>query len=107
MSIEEFKADLTLFAAHVEQKRAPAILVDVGKFRHKPAPEVQEWRVKNISNRYNAAGVRRFAFLLLKDSPIPPMLNQASPGENFLTHAFNDIKDAIHWLTAQAGETRA
>ena len=107
MTSEDFKAELAIFATHVEQKRAPAILVDVSKFRHKPAPEVQEWRVKNISNRYNVAGVKRFAFLLSKDSPIPPMLNQASPGESFLTRAFNDFKEASDWLTAQARETRA
>ena len=37
MTDEEFKAALTLFAGHVEQKKARGILVDVSRFRHKPA----------------------------------------------------------------------
>ena len=58
MTDEDFKAALTLFAGHVEQKKARGILVDVSRFRHKPGPEVKPWRVKNISNRYAAAGVK-------------------------------------------------
>jgi hypothetical protein len=42
-----FYAELTFFAGHVEKKKAPGILVDVTKFRHKMAPDVQKWRVKN------------------------------------------------------------
>jgi hypothetical protein len=56
MTDEEFKAELTLFAGQVEQKKARGILVDVSRFRHKPGPEVRPWRIKNISNRYYAAG---------------------------------------------------
>ena len=63
MTDAEFKAELTLFAGQVEQKKARGILVDVSRFRHKPGPDVQPWRVKHISNRYSAAGVGRFAFL--------------------------------------------
>jgi len=63
MTDEEFKVELVIFATYVEQKKTPAILVDVGKFRHRMSPEVQEWRVKNISSRYNAARVQRFAFV--------------------------------------------
>jgi len=36
---EEFKQELTPFAARVEEKRTPAILVDVTRFRHRPDPE--------------------------------------------------------------------
>ena len=46
MTDEDFKAALTLFAGHVEQKKARGILVDVSRFRHKPGPEVVPWRVK-------------------------------------------------------------
>ena len=49
MTDEEFKMELTLFASHVEKQKASAILVDVSRFRHKMACEVQQWRVKNIS----------------------------------------------------------
>ena len=98
MTDEEFKAELMIFATHVEHKRAPAILVDVSEFRHRPAPDVQQWRVKNISSRYNAAGVKRFAFLFPNGSQIPPGMNQSSPGEDFLTQAFTSRSQALAWL---------
>ena len=100
---QQFKAELALFAGFVEQKKARGLLVDVSHFRHKMAPDVQEWRLKNISTRYSAAGVQRFAFLLPNGSQIPPMMNQSSPGEKFATRAFNDLNEAKNWLTeAQA-----
>jgi len=87
MTGEEFKQELTLFAGHVEKKRAGGILVDVSTFRHKPDPDFMPWRVKNISNRYAAAGVKREAFLFPKGTQIPPTMNQSAPGEEFLTRA--------------------
>jgi hypothetical protein len=98
MSDEDFKAELTLFAGCVEKKKAPRILVDVTKFRHKMAPDLQQWRVENISSRYNAAGVKRFAFLFPKESPLPPM-PESSDGEAFLTRPFSGSEQAIAWLT--------
>jgi hypothetical protein len=95
MTDEEFKAELTLFAGHAEQKKARGILVDVSRFRHKPGSDVQPWRVKNISNRYSAAGVGRFAFLFPEGAQIPPMMNQSSPDENFLTGAFDDVSGLL------------
>jgi len=98
MTDEDFKAALTLFAGHVEQKKAQGILVDVSRFRHKPGPEVLPWRVKNISNRYAAAGVKRQAFLFPKGAQMPPM--RSSPEEKFLTETFDDVQKAEAWLTA-------
>ena len=98
MTDEEFKTELTLFAGLVEEKKARGILVDIKSFRHRPGPDVQPWRVKNISNRYYAAGVARFAFLFPEGAQIPPMMNQSSPGESFLTQAFTSRKQALAWL---------
>jgi len=64
-------------------------------------PDVQPWRVKNISNRYAAAGVERFAFLFPEGSQIPPMMNQSSEGESFLTRAFSSREEATAWLMGQ------
>ena len=100
MTDEDFKTELTLFAKQVEDKRAPRILIDVSKFRHRPGAEIGEWRLKNISTRYNAAGVQRFAFLFSKDSQIPPMASQPVEGELFLTQSFNSWEQATAWLTA-------
>jgi hypothetical protein len=98
MTDEDFKSELERFAGFVEEKKARGILVDVPHFRHKMAPGVQEWRVKNISTRYSAAGVRRFAFLFPEGGSDPPMMNQSSHRENFVTRAFNDPEKAITWL---------
>ena len=95
-----FKSEHQLFAGLVESKKAHGILVDVARFRHKIGPAVHEWRIKNISTRYSAAGVRRFAFLLPADAPVPPMMNQSSIGESFLTSGFNSAEQAMAWLTA-------
>jgi hypothetical protein len=98
MSEEDFKADLTTFAGYVEQHKARGILVDVAQFRHRPGPDLQPWRVKNISTRYAAAGVRRFAFLFPSGAQVPPMMNQSSPGESFETRGFDDPVKAMTWL---------
>src|SRR5262249_61803026 len=73
MTDEDFKAALTLFAGHVEQKKARGILVDVSRFRHKPGPEILPWRVKNISHSYAASGVKRQGFLFSKSAQVTPV----------------------------------
>jgi hypothetical protein len=98
MTDEDFKKELTLFADHVEAKKAIGILVDVAQFRHKPGPDMTEWRVKNISGRYYAGGLRRFAFLFPEGVTAPHM--ESSPGEKFATRAFNDAQEALAWLKA-------
>jgi len=98
MSEEDFKADLTTFAGYVEQQKARGILVDVAQFRHRPGPDLQPWRVKNISTLYAAAGVKRFAFLFPPGEQVPPMMNQSSPGESFETRGFDDPAMAMSWL---------
>ena len=98
MTSEECKTDLMLFAAHVEIKKARVISVDVTKFRHRIEPEVQQWRLKNISARYSAAGVKRFTFLFPPGSQIPPMMNQSPPEEAF-QRAFDNALQAKDWLT--------
>lgn len=100
MTDEDFKGALILFADHVERMGAQGILVDVAGFHHAIGPGVQEWRVKNISSRYTAAGVRRFAFLFPPDAEVSPMMNQSAVGESFLTRAFTSQEDAVGWLTS-------
>ena len=73
-------------------------------FRHRPGPNMQQWRVKNISTRYYKAGVRRFAFLFPEGALIPPMMNQPAPGEGFATRAFDIGGEALHWLSGAAGK---
>jgi len=100
MTTEDFKASLTQIAAQVESRRAAGLLVDVDKFRHRPEPEVHKWRVENISPRYDAAGLRRFAFLFPAGAQIPSAMNQSGSQEKFLTRAFDEVGRAESWLTA-------
>ena len=100
MTDEDFKTELTLFAKQVEDHQALRVLIDVSKFGHRPGEEVGKWRAQNITPRYNAAGVRRFAFLLSEDSPLTAMARQSSEGEQFLTESFNNHDQAVEWLTA-------
>jgi hypothetical protein len=72
----------------------------VKAFRHQNGPDIQPWRVKNISSRYSAAGVRRFAFLLPQGSQIPPMMNQSAAGEEFVTRGFTNQDQAVAWLVS-------
>ena len=97
MTDEDFKKELTLFAGHVEAKKAHGILIDVAHFRHKPGPDFDEWRLKNISGRYAGAGVRRFAFLFPESVSNPPTM-KSSPQEKFETRALNRAEEALAWL---------
>ena len=103
MTDAEFKKELSLFADHAEVKKAHGILVDVAGFRHKPGPEIQEWRIKNISGRYYAAGVRGFAFLFPESVATPPPM-KSSPGEKFETRVFNAAEEALAWLKAAGSD---
>ena len=99
MTDDDFKSELVGFAEYVEQQKARGILIDVAAFRHRPGPDLEEWRLKNISGRYYAAGVRRFAFLFPQGASIPPMMNKSAASEKFVTRAFNDTEKAMTWLT--------
>jgi hypothetical protein len=68
MTGEEFKKELTLFADRVEAKKAHGILVDVARFRHKPGPDMQEWRVKNISGPLLLRGRAAIRVLVSRES---------------------------------------
>ncbi len=107
MTDEDMKDELSLFAGHVENKKATGIIVDVTRFRHRMSPEVQQWRVQNISSRYSAAGVKRFAFVFPPEAQIPSMMNQSAEGEEFLTLAFNSREQAVAWLTSSEGGKRS
>jgi len=59
MNDQDFKDALVVFAGFVEPYGANGLLVDVQEFKFMKAmePELTAWRIKNISTRYNKAGV--------------------------------------------------
>lgn len=101
MTEAQFRLALERLAAFLEKERLPNALIDVAEFAHKPSPDFNAWRDKNIIPRYNAAGVKKFAFLL------PPAAVQTvengtapaveSPGK-FLTAYFNSRDRVYAWF---------
>ena len=98
MSAQEFQAWLTKFADCVERCRRTGVLVDSTAFRMSPTMMDGPWRDANIIPRYNAAGVRRFAFHMPEGMPMigKPPVNEA-PGR-FPTGYFGTRQNALDWL---------
>lgn len=77
------------------------MLVDVRDFKHSPGGEVAEWRDQHIIPRYNAAGVRKFAFLLPERAPgtmengTPPA---PEPPGDFPTGYFAEHQRVLDWF---------
>ena len=63
MTEEQFRAGVERLAGLIERERLPNALVDVVKMAYRPASDFEPWRQENIIPRYNAAGVRKFAFV--------------------------------------------
>jgi hypothetical protein len=64
MTDDDFMAWLTRYVDAQESVRAPNLVIDVRRFAFSPGAHVGGWRDQAIIPRYNAAGVRKFAFLL-------------------------------------------
>lgn len=89
---------LASFAGIVEERTRPGVLVDGLAFLMDPANMDGEWRDANIIPRYNAAGVRKFAFLMPAGMPaIGSEPAPEGPGE-FPTGYFGRRAEAIAWL---------
>jgi hypothetical protein len=98
MSAGQFQGWLEKFAECVEKCRRSRVLVDSTAFRMSPAKMDGPWRDANIIPRYNAAGVRKFAFHMPEGMPMigqPP--EKEAPG-NFPTGYFAKRRDALAWL---------
>lgn len=100
MSAGEFQQWLANFAAEVERRRRPSILVDATRFLFDPSTTSAEWWYTNIVPRYNSAGVKRFAFHVPEGMPEvgSPPDNQAPAA--FLTAYFDRRQAALEWLAA-------
>ena len=98
MSASEFQIWLEKFAECVEKCGRSRVLVDSTAFRMSPALMDGPWRDANIIPRYNAAGVRKFAFHMPEGMPMigQPPENEV-PGR-FPTGYFGKRQDALAWL---------
>lgn len=95
---ETFNAWLAEFAAAVEESGRSGILTDATSFHMAMEHMDGEWRDSNIIPRYNAAGVRKFAFLMPSGMPAigaPPAVE--GPAE-YPTAYFATRAEALAWL---------
>jgi hypothetical protein len=98
MSAEQFQDWLKTFASHVERLHSPRVLIDGTRFMMDPRNLDDAWRDANIIPRYNAAGVRRFAFLFPDGMPAigaPPAVEQPA---TYPTGYFARRQEALDWL---------
>jgi hypothetical protein len=102
MSDEGFKETLELFAAQGEQAKPTYMIIDATEFQHELGDGVMEWREREIIPRYNAAGVKKFAFLWPEGMP-GTVESGGTPkpegGANFPTGWFTTRERANQWLT--------
>ncbi len=98
MTDDDFKHQLERLAAQALSQRSPLLLVDMSHFSHRPGADVMPWRDATIVPRYNAAGVKRFAFILPSGSAAPSAPPAPEGPANFPTGYFTNRKDAESWL---------
>ena len=97
---DEFNGWLAGFAGGVEQAKRSGVLVDSVQFKMDMANMDGDWRDANIIPRYNAAGVKKFAFLMPVGMPAigaPP--SKEGPGD-FPTAYFGTRAEALAWLSS-------
>jgi hypothetical protein len=101
MSDDGFKETLDLFAAEGERAKPPYMLIDATEFDHELGEGVLAWRDHEIIPRYNAAGVKKFAFLWPDGTP-GTVESGGSPraegSANFPTGWFTGRERAYQWL---------
>ena len=98
MSQDDFNRWLDMFACHVEEHRHAGVLVDATSFSMPMARMDGAYRDAVIVPRYNAAGVKHFAFLVPTNTPsVGKKPTHEGPAE-YLTAYFDKRNDALHWL---------
>jgi len=101
MTDDDFMRSMQRYAGLAQERRTPNMLVDVTRFRHSPGDEVGLWRDQQIIPRYNAAGVRKFAFLVPHGTPGTVELGnqpEREPPGNFPTGYFSDRERIEDWF---------
>lgn len=101
MTEQQFRDGISRLAQFLEQAHVQNVLVDMIKIEHTPTDDFDSWRQSQIIPRYNAAGVKKFAFLL------PPgatgiVENGAKPAvegvAKFPTGYFASREQALKWF---------
>jgi hypothetical protein len=101
MTDDDFKRSMQRYAKLAGAHSSPYLLVDVTRFRHTMGEGVGAWRDEHIIPAYNAAGVKKFAFLFPPGAPgtVEEGIDPAKepPGE-FPTGYFAERERIVDWL---------
>jgi hypothetical protein len=101
MTDDDFKRSMERYAGFAEARRTPNLLVDVTRFRHSPGDDVGPWRDRHVLPRYNAAGVKKFAFLVPPGTPGTVEAGnepESEPPGDFPTGYFSDREKILEWF---------
>ena len=101
MSAAQFQDWLARFAGEVERQGRAGILVDGTSFLMDTGNMNDEWRNEHIVPRYNAAGVRRFAFHMPEGMPSIGQPPEAEGPATFPTAYFGRRQAALEWLRTE------
>ena len=100
MTADEFKRWLSEFAGHEERLRRSRSLTDATSFLMDRANLDDAWRDANIVPRYNAAGVKKFAFHFPEGVPMIGQPPAPEGSAKFPTGYFGRREDALAWLNS-------
>lgn len=100
MTDEDFMAWLERFAGFVESGKCDTALVDARLFRMNPAGVSMGWRDQQIIPRYNAAGLKKFAFVMPQGMPAIGAEPAPEGPAEFPTAYFAELDAAHQWLDA-------
>ena len=97
----DVKTTMEVFAQETVNRRPHTLIVDTTDFHHAWGEGVMEWRSREIIPRYNAAGVKKFAFLGKEGTPGTVELGGTPAPEgsaDFPTGWFSGRERAYQWL---------
>ena len=100
MTDEDFMSWLERFAGFVEDGQCDTALVDARLFRMNPAGVSMGWRDQQIIPRYNAAGVKKFAFVMPAGMPAIGAEPAPEGPADFPTAYFGEPEAAHRWLAS-------
>ena len=99
MTDDDFKEWLERYTAFGELHCPAFMVIDGRRFRHRFGAELASWREEHIIPRYNAAGVRKLAFLLPKQF-LPGTQPAPEAGAAFPTGYFDTREQVNEWFGA-------
>ena len=99
---EDARSSMEMFASEAVNRRPDTLIVDTTEFFHRFGEGFEEWREVSIIPKYNASGVKKFAFVMSPDYPgqtVESGLEPTSEGKMaFPTGWFRTREHAYEWL---------